>query len=163
MQFDDNDSNGWFGVFLANPTHGENSYWYIIRKSCVECRITISNHLFSKYAGLILLVFLSGFSFWHPNYLDATYLQPFDGVEIVSLNDVRLFHKHWKKWFHEWSKRGLFVLHVFTIIKFVYLYLHTGYFSKMSSYIWAFLRTPNVRSPLFPIFYDIQAFKSWAI
>ena len=54
----------------------------------------MSNHLFSKYAGLILLVFLSGFSFWHPNYLDATYLQPFDGVEIVSLNDVRLFHKH---------------------------------------------------------------------
>ena len=25
------------------------------------------------------------------------------------------------------------------------------------------LRTPNVRSPFFPIFYDIQAFKSWAI
>ena len=42
---------------MANATHGENSYWYIIRKSCVECRMTISNHLFSKYAGLILLVF----------------------------------------------------------------------------------------------------------
>ena len=58
---------------------------------------------------------------------------------------------------------GYFNLRVFIIVKFVYLYLHTGCFSKMSSYIWAFLRTPNVRSPLFPIFYDIQAFKSWAI
>ena len=67
---------------MANATHGENSYY------------TISNHLFSKYAGLILLVFLSGFSLWHPNYLDATYLQPFVGVEIVSLHDVRLFHIH---------------------------------------------------------------------
>ena len=75
---------------MASPTHGEDSYWYITPKSCVECRIPISNHLFGKYAGLILLIF----SGWLLTLAPDSHT--FDGAEIVSLNDVRLFHIHWK-------------------------------------------------------------------
>ena len=81
---------------MANTAHGGNSYWYITRKSYVVYRI-ISTHLFSNYADITLIVFLSRCSLWCPNFLDATFLQPFSGVGIVSLNDVQMFHLHGKK------------------------------------------------------------------
>ena len=114
---------------MANPAHGGNSYWYITRKSYVVYRI-ISTHLFSNYADITLIVFLSRCSLWCSNFLDATFLQPFSGVGIVSLNDVQMFHLHGKKRIHEWSMRRLFILHLFTVVKYVYIYLHTERLSK---------------------------------
>ena len=64
---------------MANTAHSGNSYWYITRKSYVVYRI-ISTHLFSNYADITLIVFLSRCSLWCPNFLDATFLQLFSGV-----------------------------------------------------------------------------------
>ena len=72
---------------MANTAHGGNSYWYITRKSYVVYQI-ISTHLFSNYEDITLIVFLSRCSLWCPNFQVATFLQPFSGVGIVSLNDV---------------------------------------------------------------------------
>ena len=52
---------------MANTAHGGNSYWYITRKSYVVYRI-ISTHLFSNFADITLIVFLSRCSLWGPKF-----------------------------------------------------------------------------------------------
>ena len=103
MQFDDNDN---FFILLVDLMY----LWQIPTMVRIVIDISLAGLVWNAESLKVITCsvnmqaqsysfFLSGFSLWHPNYLDPTdmYLKPFEGVEIVNLYDVRLFHIHWKK------------------------------------------------------------------
>ena len=107
-------------MLLANTAHGGNSYWYITRKSYVVYRIIISTHVFSNHADITLIVFFESLLSLAPQFsrrhIFATVFWCWN-CEPKWCCNVSFTLK--KKRIHEWSMRRLFIVHLFTVVKFV--------------------------------------------
>ena len=58
--------------------------------------------------------------------------------------------------------RAIYITHVHNRQVCLFIFVYREFLKDVKLNL-GILRTLNIRSPLSPIFYDIQAFKSWAI